>query len=200
MKTITIQNYKTRFKEIKDEISFYIEKLELNFSTEEFLNFDSITYKDLDIDLNDPDKFKNQDYLILGNESYSVIEDDKTVLKRTRTTIFSMRKPKLLKLKTEKLIDIFLDYTKLISLYKEYKLLREELDLIFEKEFTDISTYQKLIPVLGIDFYLEKMREIETELEERGYNEYAFFLQEIKREEKINFEIRSVILEKKLKK
>lgn len=195
------EDFKNEFDSIKKEISFLIDKLELKFTTEEILNFDSITFKDIQIDLSlDEKKLAKQDYLILGNESYDVFEftetSSKTITKKTRSTIFSIKKSKILKMKEEDIFNILLDYTKLIALYDRYKLLREELDNFIVLNFPEIETWYRLTPVFGFQFVQEKIDEIAN----KKFNDYFDLQSNLRKKEKLIYQERSSFLENKLKK
>lgn len=195
------EDFKNEFDSIKKGISFLIDKLELKFTTEEILNFDSITFKDIQIDLSlDEKKLAKQDYLILGNESYDVFEftetSSKTITKKTRSTIFSIKKSKILKMKEEDIFNILLDYTKLIALYDRYKLLREELDNFIVLNFPEIETWYRLSPVFGFQFVQEKIDEIAN----KKFYDYFELQSNLRKEEKLIYQERSSFLENKLKK
>jgi hypothetical protein len=195
------EDFKNEFNSIKKEISFLIDKLELKFTTEEILNFDSITFKDIQIDLSlDEKKLAKQDYLILGNESYDVFEftetSSKSITKKTRSTIFSIKKSKILKMKEEDIFNILLDYTKLIALYNRYKLLREELDNFIVLNFPEIETWHRLTPVFGFQFVQEKINKIAN----KKFHDYFELQLNLRKEEKLIYQERSAFLENKLKK
>lgn len=197
----TVENFIKEFDATKLELKFLIEKLELKFTVEEILNFDSITYKDITIDFNiDEKKLAKQDYLILANESYDIIEEtdfsSKRTTKKTRTTLFSLKKSKLIKLDDEIIFNSLLDYTKLISLYDKYKLLRKELDTTIDLEFPEIATWFKLAPVYGIQFAEEKI----NSLRNKRYNEYFELQSNLLEEEKLIYQERSSKLSNKLQK
>lgn len=197
----TVENFKREFASIKNDINFLIEKLALKFTTEEILNFDSITFKDITIGVDlDNKQLSKQDYLILANESYDIFQHEedgsmKTITKKTRSTLFSIKKSKILKMKEEEVFKILLDYTKLISLYDRYKLLRKELENLLSLNFPEIETWLRLMPIVGIEEGSKKIESLRT----KSFNEYFELQNQLKREEKMIYQERSSFLESKLK-
>ena len=109
----TAHDYKNEFNFLKNNIEELLKKTNSKFTVEEFLNFDSISYTSLTtIELNlDPKLLKKQDYLILANERYTIEDENfRKIEKKIRTTVFSIKKNKLLKLTDEEVFSILFDY------------------------------------------------------------------------------------------
>lgn len=197
----TANDFKTEIKEIKNNIKKLLEKLALNFEVDEVLNFDTITYKDMHIDLNSND-LKKQNYLILANETYcDYIEEDgryATIEKKTRTTLLSLKPQKMLKMKEEELFEKFFDYTKFISLFNRYKLLRKELTNLIDLNFTEVSTWEKLLPVLSFEYVEDKINFLINKDEK--LSDLIELQNELKQFDKLIFHKRSSVLVEKLKK
>lgn len=201
-----VEDFKIEFNSIKIEIEALLITLKLsNFTVDEILNFDSITFKDISINLEADEKtLAKQDYLILANESYDIIEEiiqensissNKTT-KKTRTTLFSLKKSKILKMDDEELFKILFNYTKLIAFYERYKLLRKELNNLIILEFSEVETLYKLIPIFGFDYVNKKINQISR----KSFWEYFEFQNQLKKEENLIYQKRSAYLEEKLRK
>lgn len=155
----SVKDFKKEFEQIKNEISFLINKLNLKLTVSEILNFTSIAYSNFNIDLNE-EQLKKQDYKILGNLTYTEIES--STKKQTRINLLSLKKSKILKMKDEEIFEIFFDYTKLISFFNRYKILRQELDNLVILKFPEIETLKWLTPIFGISEIEKKVKEILT--------------------------------------
>lgn len=194
----TLQEFKKDFDSIKSELSFLIEKLCLKFTTDEFLQIDSITFNDIPfLDNADKNELK-KDYLILANETYEVFNEETLKIDKfkTRTLIFSLRQSKIVKLKQEELYKILIDYVKLISFYEKYKLLKKELENQLSLEFPEIATWWKLTPFIGLEESLKKIKENTTSRFSDLYN----LKMEQEREDRAVYLKRSEYLYNKLKK
>lgn len=194
----TLQEFKKEFDSIKSELSFLIEKLCLKFTTDEFLQIDSITFNDIPfLDNADKNELK-KDYLILANETYEVFNEETLKIDKfkTRTLIFSLRQSKIVKLKQEELYKILIDYVKLISFYEKYKLLKKELENQLSLEFPEIATWWKLTPFIGLEESLKKIKENTTSRFSDLYN----LKMEQEREDRTVYLKRSEYLYNKLKK
>ena len=197
MKVKTIEDFKNEISILKNEIQELLNNLKLKYTLDEFLNFDSIAYQSLtNIELNiDPEKLKKQDYLILANERYTIEDENfRKIEKKTRSTIFSMKKSKLLKLDEDEVFEALFGYVKLIEYFKRYKILRKDLDNFILLKFPEITTWYLLMNLYGIEFCLDQMTKYKTD-EYWGYIEFQNELQE---QEKFAFRERSLKLEKKL--
>jgi hypothetical protein len=194
----TAEAYKNEFQTLKNNIEALLKKTNSKFTVEEFLNFDSISYTSLTtIELNlDPKLLKKQDYLILANEKYSIVDENfKNIEKKIRTTIFSIKKNRLLKLTEEEVFSILFDYIKLIETFKRYKILRKDLDNYILLHFPEITTWLVLFGLYGMEYCLDKIKEFRTD-------EYWYFIElqnKIQEEERMAYMIRSSKLEEKLK-
>jgi aryl carrier-like protein len=194
----TLEEYKKEFDDIKLEVSFLIEKVGLKFTVEEFLQIDSITFNDLpNLSTADAKELK-KDYLILGNETYEVFNEEtfKYDKFKTRTLIFSLRQSKIIKLKEEQLFKTILDYVKLISFYEKYKLLKKELENQLYIENPEVATWWKLTPFIGIVEGMKKINEITTNSFWELYN----FKLKMEEEDRLVYLKRSEYLYNKLKK
>lgn len=194
----TLQEFKKDFDSIKSELSFLIEKLCLKFTTDEFLQIDSITFNDIPfLDNADKNELK-KDYLILANETYEVFNEETLKIDKfkTRTLIFSLRQSKIVKLKQEELYKILIDYVKLISFYEKYKLLKKELENQLSLEFPEIATWWKLTPFIGLEESLKKIKENTTS---RFFDLYNLKMEQ-EREDRAVYLKRSEYLYNKLKK
>lgn len=195
----TVEEYKNEFNSLKNNISDLLKKTKLKFTVDEFLNFDSIAYNSLTtIELNiDPKILAKQDYLILGNERYFTEDENfRRIEKKTRTTLFSIKKSKLLKLDDNEVFDMLIDYIKLIEAYKRYKILRKDLDNFIYLKFPDITTWSLLIGLYGIDFCDEKINELAND----EYFDFIDLQRDLQKEEQTSFRNRSLKLEEKLTK
>lgn len=155
----SVKDFKKEFEQIKNEISFLIDKLNLKLTVEEILNFTSIAFSNFNLNLNE-EQLKKQDYKILGNLTYKEIGT--STKKQTRINLLSLKKSKILKMKDEEIFEIFFDYTKLISFFNRYKILRQELDNLIILKFPEIETYFWLTPIFGISEIEKKVKEILT--------------------------------------
>lgn len=193
----TIEDFKNEITILKNEIQELLNNLKLKYTLDEFLNFDSIAYQSLtNIELNlDPEKLKKQDYLILANERYTIEDENfRKIEKKTRSTIFSMKKSKLLKLDEDEVFETLFEYVKLIEYFKRYKILRKDLDNFILLKFPETTTWYLLMNLYGIEFCLDKMTKYKTD----EYWAYIEFQNELQEQEKFAFRERSLKLEKKL--
>lgn len=192
----TAEAYKNEFQTLKNNIEALLKKTNSKFTVEEFLNFDSISYTSLTtIELNlDPKLLKKQDYLILANERYTIEDENfRKIEKKIRTTVFSIKKNKLLKLTDEEVFLILFDYIKLIETFKRYKILRKDFDNFILLNFPEITTWYTLMGLYGIDYCVDKMREYKTD----EYWDYIDLQNELQESEKIAYMFRSTKLEEK---
>lgn len=196
----TVNDFKNEFDLLKQNITELIKLNGLKFTTDEFLSFDSIAYNSLlNIELNiDPKKLAKQDYLILANETYFVVDEItfKRTEKKTRTTLFSIKKSKLLKLDADEIFETLLSYIKLIENFKRYKILRKDFDNFILLNFPEITTWYLLMSIYGIEFCEEEMKKYKNE----NYYEYLDYQLQLKEEERMASMFRSSKLEEKLKK
>ena len=194
----TLQEFKKEFDSIKSELSFLIEKLCLKFTTDEFLQIDSITFNDIPfLDNADKNELK-KDYLILANETYEVFNEETLKIDKfkTRTMIFSLRQSKIVKLKEDELYKILIDYVKLISFYEKYKLLKKELENQLYLEFPEMATWWKLTPFLGLEESIKKIKENTTS----RFSDLHNLKLDIEKEDRLVYLKRSEYLYNKLKK
>jgi hypothetical protein len=194
----TAEEYKNEFQKLKDNIEELLNKTKSKFTVDEFLNLESISYTSLTtIELNvDPKLLKKQDYLILANEKYTIEDENfKKIEKKIRTTVFSIKKNRLLKLSDEEVFLILFDYIKLIETFKRYKILRKDLDNLILLNFPEITTWFTLMGLYGMEYCFEKISKLRTE----NYWEYIELQNKLQEEEKIAYMIRSAKLEEKSK-
>lgn len=192
----TAEAYKNDFQTLKNNIEELLKKTSSKFTVEEFLNFDSISYTSLTtIELNlDPKLLKKQDYLILANERYTIEDENfRKIEKKIRTTVFSIKKNKLLKLTDKEVFSVMFDYIKLIETFKRYKILRKDLDNFIFLNFPEITTWYTLIGLYGIEYCEEKMSELKND----EYWNYIDLQNELQESEKIAYMVRSAKLEEK---
>lgn len=195
----TADDFKNEFNLLKENIKELIKLNGLKFTIDEFLSFDSIAYNSLlNIELNiDPKKLAKQDYLILANETYFIEDENfKKIEKKTRTTLFSIKKSKLLKLDADEIFETLLSYIKLIENFKRYKILRKDFDNFILLNFPEVTTWYLLMSIYGIGYCEEKMQEYKNET----YYEYLDLQLSLKEEERMASMFRSSKLEEKLKK
>jgi hypothetical protein len=194
-----VEEYKNEFKTLKENIEELLKKTTSKFTVEEFLNLDSISYTSLTtIELNlDPKLLKKQDYLILANEKYTIEDENfRQIEKKIRTTVFSIKKNRLLKLTEEEVFSIIFNYIKLIETFKRYKILRKDLDNFILLNFPEITTWHLLMSLYGIEYCEDKMNEFKS----NEYLDYIYLQNELQESEKIAYMVRSSKLEKKFNK
>lgn len=161
--------YKNEFMSIREEIEKLLKKLKLKHSVDEFLAFDSLTIKKIQIKSFDVDGKSKNDFSVLSSESYY---DENGKHLRTRSTIYVKKLTKAEKMGSKNFYEDFISYYKLYALFNRNKALLVELETFislnyFENEcikqinflyenideslslFEADDEYQKLVKVLN---------------------------------------------------
>lgn len=134
--------YKEGFILIKKEMKNVLENLELGYTINQILGFDSLTIKDIQLKkFNETEKAKN-DFSVLSSESY--YDNGKHL--RTRSTIYVKKLTKTSKMGPENFYQDFVIYYKLVALFNRYKFLILELETFislnfFENEAIKLTNY-----------------------------------------------------------
>ncbi len=178
----TIEEYRTKLKELEDRVSFLLKESNSKFDAATFLNFDALNVKTININ--------NFEIKILASENYSnkmelvekktrqgfIVEAPKS--KNTRHNIFFMSSEKVKKLTKEKIEELeekISNAFELVFLFKRYKALRKEIDSEFELRFSKQRTYTYL-KLVANEFFEEKARSRD---DYREYDEFSMFVQKL---------------------
>jgi hypothetical protein len=179
----TIEEYRTKLKELEDRVSFLLKESNSKFDAATFLNFDALNVKTININ--------NFEIKILASENYSnkrelveiktrqgfVMKAHKS--KNTRHNIFFMSSEKVKKLTKEKIEELeekISNAFELVFLFKRYKALRKEIDSEFDLRFSKQETYLYL-RLVASEHFDEKARSRD---DYRDYLDFSDFIQELK--------------------
>lgn len=182
----TIEEYRTKLKELEDRVSFLLKEINSKFDTETFLNFDALNVKNIDMN--------NFEIKILASENYSnklelvekktrqgfIVEAPKS--KNTRHNIFFMSSEKVKKLTKEKIEELeekISNAFELVFLFKRYKALRKEIDSEFELRFSKQETYLYL-RLIASEYFNEKAFARD---DYRDYIDFSAFVKELKKKD-----------------
>lgn len=171
----------------RNELAKVIEELDLKFTVDEVLNFDSIAFKEID--------YSKASYSILANESYPIELDGKIKKKSTRHNIFFCKIMKLLSMQEEDRNSLIENHVKLVKYYSDYKHVFNELKLIVDFGYPEIRRLSVLKAFESN--VMKKFENAENFLEYWEYNE--FYNKELKKVEKFK-KNRAEYLNKKLSK
>lgn len=185
-----------KLNEIKKEISairfaldFVINKLKLKFTVDEILNFDSITFNEID--------YEKREYSILANENYFVESNGTFKRKSTRHNIFFCRLSKLAGMKENERDTLINDYLNIVRYHNFYKHVLNELKLIVDFGYPRISRIELLKVFDDNDSTIIKLNKEVNFIEYSELKEFYLNLMDEINEYKTQ---RSKFLEKKLSK